>query len=514
MGDVERAIKKLPSIAATIVGWLVLETICSFFVSLSLFFSILTGLFVTLLIGEDSASISMAGQFLSCIVVAVLAVLASMPASTALARFTLRNYPIDLGLSKSEQHRRVLKGILLGIVIFFSLIVLKLDFKTLTQIPVDKKLFFLWLQNFCLVVANTSMLVGAFWITIIVQIRHSHLIAQPYLLFLRRFNSFSDRVLMGEILRSTPPGFHPTFIVSPENKAANWDFWVWAFSGLRFRHPLRDIPLYLRVKDLSWVRIIASLIKNARCVVIEETEYSLSMEIEHKLVMNIATPDRVVCLIEDRLHTEDPDTNNSNSYPQREALPAKVKNDPTDGAIMIPQEDEAGFQVIYPSFILYFSSQPTMEEKQAPDANHSNPAPQGEALPAKVKNDGTAEAIMIPQEDGAGFQVISGSRNRRDSLKWNSVRYKKSYWTAIPGILLRISLIIVAGYSLDIALNPLFLLPSFASDTDPVIPNWIPLMLYSIPFLIRSGINKEYRRIVRQAIESATKDSTNISKLI
>jgi len=224
---------------------------------------------------------------------------------------------------------------------------LQYDYNGLMSIPYDDtESFARWLIQINIFAGVTTMWVGALSITGIAHIHYSRLIAQPYVFFLRRFSSFADRVLMAEIIKSTPPGIHSVFIASPGNSAANWDFGMWAFSGLRFRHPLRNLPLHLRTTDMSWIQNIATLLNNARCVVIEETDYSLSMEIEHKLAMGIVPSARVVRLIDDCMHTEVPD--------------------------VATHDDELGRQVLYPSFILYLSSQVTPGEKQAPDQDGSD----------------------------------------------------------------------------------------------------------------------------------------------
>jgi hypothetical protein len=356
--------------------------------------------------------------------------------------------------------------------------VLRYDYTILMSIPYDNlESFARWLVQINIFAGVTTMWVGSLAIFGIAHLRYAHLMAQSYVFILRRFSSFADRILMAEIIKSTPPGIRPVFIASPGNTAGNWDFWMWAFAGLRFRHPLRDLPLHLRTTDLSWVQNIATLLKHARCVVIEETDYSLSMEIEHKLAVGIEPPTRVVRLIDDRIHTEVPD---------------------------MDTHDDSGPQVLYPSFILYLPSEGPPGEKQAPDQDNSAVAPQGASRPHGTEDSKRERILMVPREDGPGSRVIYAGRSSKSSLLWNSVRYKKSHWNAIPGILIRVSAIVVAGLFLD-KFSAHLPIPVPLATAE--ISHWVPLLLYSIPFLVHSNISSESRKDIRRAIASASEGS-------
>lgn len=461
---------------AVIASWTVLYVICyAIIVPLAGIPSLLpVRVFSWCLTQRASINITLTALFISCIVSISLAVLLSMPLAAALARFALRTWPIDLSIPNSKRHIKVLKGIPFGVLLYWAM-VLRQDYTVLTSIPYDNiESFARWLVQINIFAGETTMLVGSIAIFGIAHLRYAHLMEQPYVFILRRFHSFADRILMGEIIKSTPPGIRPVFIASPGTTAGNWDFWMWSFAGLRFRYPWRNLPFHLRTTDLSWVQNIATLLKNARCVVIEETDYSLSMEIEHKLALGIEPPARVVRLIDDRIHKEVPD---------------------------VDSHDDSGPQVLYPSFILYLPPEGPQGEKQAPDQDDSAVAPQGESLPVGTEDSTRDRILMVPREDEPGFRVIYAGRSSESSLFWSSVRYKKSYWNAIPGILIRVSAIVVVGLFLDnFDAHLLITVPL----SNAGISHCVLLLLYSMPFLIHSNISSESRKDIRRAIESAT----------
>jgi hypothetical protein len=123
---------------------------------------------------------------------------------------------------------------------------------------------------------------------------------RPFILYLRRFSGFADRTIVAEVLKAAPPGVPVVFIASPQSVARNWDPFVWAFAGLRLRHPLLSLPVQLRTSDEEWEKTIASLAAKAAMVVMDVTERSPSVEREAGIVAQQVQAERVICLADRR----------------------------------------------------------------------------------------------------------------------------------------------------------------------------------------------------------------------
>ena len=282
---------------ARLVSWVILYTICSAIVStIAGLFSFIPISWVGWALRRTSLNTMTVGLAISSVAALILSALISLPAATALARFALRTYPINLAISRGKS--------LLGLVVALSLGILGYRFlvdwpTTLLPPSVSEgntESFVLWCVELCLFTGMTGMWFGAIAIAINTYGRNTNSPERPYVLFLRRFSTFSDRVLIAEIIKATPPGKHCAFIASPGTSPANWDFFTWAFAGLRFMHPIRDIPLHFRTPDLWWARHVEDLIKNAACVIVDETGKSASMEIERELISRNASLARCIYL--------------------------------------------------------------------------------------------------------------------------------------------------------------------------------------------------------------------------
>lgn len=270
---------------ARFASYVILYTICSAIVStVAGLFSFIPISWVGWALPRTSQNTMTVGLAISSVAALILSALISLPAATALARFALRTYPINLSISGTKFH--------LGLVVALSLGILGYGFSVdwpTTLLPPsasegNTESFVLWCVELCLFSAMTGLWFGAIAIAINTYGRNTNSPERPYVLFLRRFSTFSDRVLIAEIIKATPSGMHCAFITSPGTSPANWDFFTWAFAGLRFMHPIRDIPLHFQTSDLWWTHHVEELIKNAACIVFDETAKSASMEIERELI--------------------------------------------------------------------------------------------------------------------------------------------------------------------------------------------------------------------------------------
>ncbi|GEM_PF-6857360 len=427
----------------------------------------------------------------TCIGMVGLAILISVPAATALARFALRLWPIDLDCPRSRRIWHVTRGILVVAVLNTRVPPLS-SLPDLLTFPRDVVSFSRWLISLSTSVGLIAMWVGAVFMVSVAHLSYSRLMRGPYVLFLRRFSSFADRILMGDFLRSIPEGLRPVFMASPPTSPANWDFWLWAFSGLRFRHPLRSLPLQFKARDPSWIGNVANFVRGARCIVVEETTPSLSIEIEHKLVANIVEPSKVIRL-SDSLPRQNVLSVDRSGRDSQIASSPSAEGDLENTSGSDENDDDSMDQILYPSFILYVSR--TLRDL----AHVSATSPRLESSALALGETLAGGSVLLPQENG-GLRLLYAGRNKQSARLWRSVRYSKDYFNGIPGTILRIGAIVVAG----------LLMPGFPGARLPFslpfggagIPSWTLLLLYSAPFVFRSSISRSSRTELRTAIRS------------
>jgi len=241
-------------------------------------------------------TISTVGFVVLTICAVCLACLTALPLAGALARFALRSFPIRLGESMSSLLPRLLLAAMFCIYLFWNTVG-QSALTNLTALDDDKPEDLLrGLIYLCMYGGLTAMWVAAVSTALAAHVRNSMGPARPYLLYLRKFSSFADRALTPEIIRATPPNLQVVLIASPGNAPANWDFLTWAFAGLRVFHPLRDYPLHFQTTDLWWARNVETLVNGARCIVIDQSEKSGSMQIEANILSRIKGHHRVVRL--------------------------------------------------------------------------------------------------------------------------------------------------------------------------------------------------------------------------
>lgn len=147
-----------------------------------------------------------------------------------------------------------------------------------------------------LIVLNTAVVVWIFlW-----QSRGVHTLDKPFILFLRRFSSFSDRAVLGALLGGRPDNCRMAFLAPVAESPANFSPVVVAFSGTRFRHPLRGSPLLLRARNIEWEDRIEDLIRAAACVVIDPSSPSPGIDKEIEIVLAQKSPEQVLWLADAR----------------------------------------------------------------------------------------------------------------------------------------------------------------------------------------------------------------------
>ena len=134
-----------------------------------------------------------------------------------------------------------------------------------------------------------------------------------FILFLRRFSSFADRTIVGEVIRAAPRGVPVVFIASPGDHLANWDPFTWAFAGFRLIRPRANLPVQIRTSEADWREVVETCIGRAACVAVEVSVSSVSVEEELEMVRKHGDLGRVVALSGARAGSDHPWTSDHSS---------------------------------------------------------------------------------------------------------------------------------------------------------------------------------------------------------
>jgi len=146
----------------------------------------------------------------------------------------------------------------------------------------------------------SSTALGASFIFWWAHLRVARNIERPFVIFLRRFSGFADRSLIVDALRSMPKGVPLAFIASRADQARNWDPFLWAFGGLRFRNVLSNLPIQVKTTDSDWKETVEKLMQKASCVIINLSDKSQSVEFERNLAHKIMPADRIISIGDSR----------------------------------------------------------------------------------------------------------------------------------------------------------------------------------------------------------------------
>lgn len=124
-------------------------------------------------------------------------------------------------------------------------------------------------------------------------IKQSEYRIKDHVLFLRRFSSYADRVILSVILRSISrrgrfSGTNTSRVVClvPQNEpASNIDPYMICLSGFNLIHPFRNIPLYIRTSNDLWEDTVHRYLENAKRVIIDLSDLSSSMMVETRMLL-------------------------------------------------------------------------------------------------------------------------------------------------------------------------------------------------------------------------------------
>ena len=209
--------------------------------------------------------------------VLVLACITGFYASVPVARFIARAFPV-----RANGNRR--SGVIFACVAFGAMYVLMITSGAFLQ------------ENFMMIVPMTVLVTGTIAWTLLWQVRTTRSLDVPFILFLRRFSSFSDRSLLTALLRSRPSGYRTAFLAPPTEAAANFSPMVVAFSGTRLRRPLASCPIPLAARSVEWEDNIEDLAGAAACVVVDSSDRSPAIGREIEIVQRAVSPEKVLWL--------------------------------------------------------------------------------------------------------------------------------------------------------------------------------------------------------------------------
>lgn len=118
----------------------------------------------------------------------------------------------------------------------------------------------------------------------------------PYVVFLRRFNRYADRAVLGTVLNGLPSGLSAAFLVSQSSRLITWDPIVTLLNGITRGNPSRGLPFYLISKDDTWAQNVHCMLDKASAVVMDVSDPSESIRQEVCLLATGSMLDRVLFL--------------------------------------------------------------------------------------------------------------------------------------------------------------------------------------------------------------------------
>jgi formylglycine-generating enzyme required for sulfatase activity len=109
---------------------------------------------------------------------------------------------------------------------------------------------------------------------------------KPFILFLRRFSTFSDRSIQNALLKVSPVGKSVAFLTSTQSKAGDWDPFRIGFAGLKIWHPINSTPRFLRSSNEDWKRAAEELINRAEVITLDLSQGSGAIRTEIGMIEN------------------------------------------------------------------------------------------------------------------------------------------------------------------------------------------------------------------------------------
>jgi hypothetical protein len=220
----------------------------------------------------------------------VLASVVAMTFGVACGRFLLRTFPPALADQggrgqawKVVPHTIVFIGLYIVTSVSFAL---AFSAKSLTLLG-----SLMWSAPFVVLWAIAS--IGLF---IYRHRQRRAFLDQPFVLFLRRFSTFSDRAVVALILSQVHYKVPVVFLTPTLSQAEDWDPYIVGFAGLKVMHPWRSAPIVIRARDEAWQDAADGLIRRARLILLDVSETSDALRTEAGMLDKAGRWPDTVCL--------------------------------------------------------------------------------------------------------------------------------------------------------------------------------------------------------------------------
>jgi len=229
--------------------------------------------------------------------ISVLVALASGALGLPMARFLLRVRPVRL--ADEVQRRSIWIGVL------FVLALLSSAYSLLGLDANEGKGFAgMWFDASAPIEVKwagvSAIVLFAIGATLPFLLRHLKPLGfrrRPFVLFLRRFSTFSDRSVMNELLRRCPRGKPVVFLVPTGSAARDWNPFQIGFAGLRLLSPFRSLPVAVSATDASWKAAAKELVAAAETIVLDGSFGSDSIAYEIDMLQTLGAADRTIVLM-------------------------------------------------------------------------------------------------------------------------------------------------------------------------------------------------------------------------
>jgi hypothetical protein len=126
--------------------------------------------------------------------------------------------------------------------------------------------------------------------------RRRAFLERPFVLFLRRFSTFSDRAVVAVILRQAAYNVPVVFLTPTLSRPADWDLFLVGFAGLKWLHPWQSAPIVIRARDDAWQETAEELIRRAQTILLDASETSGALRAEAEMLDRAGRWSDTVCL--------------------------------------------------------------------------------------------------------------------------------------------------------------------------------------------------------------------------
>ncbi|MDX6574265.1 MAG: hypothetical protein QOE96_218 [Blastocatellia bacterium] len=197
----------------------------------------------------------------------------------AFARFLLRLIPSEP--SKGDRGRHSLRLLLLG--------------GSLSPLVL---LFLLLIPSAKIALAISATLWLAFVLASLLSANRKlkRLSPDRFVLFLRRFSTFSERAIFGLVLSSVPRDRPLIFLTPNQSRPSDWNPFLISFAGLKLARPLSNLPVVLRAPDADWERPAKSLIDDAHRIVLDISAGSAAIQTEMMMIQHASRWHDTICV--------------------------------------------------------------------------------------------------------------------------------------------------------------------------------------------------------------------------